>query len=210
MPVIDKALPKQRERVKHHASMPYAEVPAFLRKLRERESMGRLALEAVILTATRSGEVRLAQWVEIDLDARTWTIPAEKMKAGREHVVPLSDAAVRFFERMKAHKRGDCDLVFPGQRRAKPLSDMTLTKAMRDAGLAYTAHGFRTSFRTWAGEQTSYPREVAEAAIAHVNKDKVEAAYLRTDFFDKRRALMQAWADYCEGTGGGNVVRLAS
>ena len=111
---------------------------------------------------------------------------------------------------MKAHKRGGYDLGFPGQRRAKPLSDMTLTKAMRDAGLAYTAHGFRTSFRTWAGEQTSYPREVAEAAIAHVNKDKVEAAYLRTDFFDKRRALMQAWADYCEGTGGGNVVRLAS
>ncbi len=107
MPVIDKALPKQRAKVRHHAALPYAELPVFMRELRERETMGRLALEAVILTAARSGEVRLATWAELDLEAATWTVPAERMKAGREHVVPLSAPAVALFERMKAHKRGD-------------------------------------------------------------------------------------------------------
>ncbi len=209
MAVIDKALPKQRVKPKHHKAVPYAELPAVLQRIRARESMGRLALEAVILTACRSGEVRLAEWPEIDLEARTWTIPAEHMKAGREHVVPLSDAACRLFTQMKAHKRLNSELVFPGQTKGKPLSDMTLTKALRDMGRTETTHGFRSTFRDWVAEQTTYPREIAEAALAHVNANEVEAAYLRTDYRDKRRELMQAWADYCEGADGGNVVCLA-
>lgn len=209
MAVIAKALPKQRAKPNHHKSVPYADVPAVLRQIRARETIGRLALEAVVLTACRSGEARLARWPEIDLDARMWTIPAARMKAGREHVIPLSDAACRMFERMKAHRRPKCDLVFPGQKRGKPLSDMTLTKALRDMDRTETAHGFRSSFRNWVAEQTGYPREVAEAALAHVNSDQTEAAYLHSDFRDKRRALMAAWADYCEGVDGEKVVRLA-
>ncbi len=209
MPVIDKALPKQRAKVKHHKAVPYADLPAFVGTLRAREGMGALALEAVILTAARSGEVRLAQWSEIDLDAATWTIPAERMKAGREHVVPLSAAAVSLFERMKEHKRGDSNLVFPGQRRGKPLSDMTLTKAMRNMGRDETPHGFRSTFRDWVAEKTSWPAELAEAALAHAISDKTVAAYQRGSMLEKRRELMAAWAGYCEGAGGGNVVRLA-
>lgn len=209
LPVIDKALPKQRAKPKHHKAVPYAELPTFMQKLRASESMGRLALEAVILTAARSGEVRLAQWSELDLGAALWTIPAERMKAGREHVVPLSAQAVSLFERMKEHKRGDSDLVFPGQRRGKPLSDMTLLKVLRDMGRQETTHGFRSSFRTWVAEETHWPREIAEAAIAHVNKDKTEAAYQRGSMLEKRREMMAAWGAYCVGANGGNVVRLA-
>lgn len=209
MPVIDKALPKQRAKVRHHAALPYAELPAFMSELRARESMGRSALEAAILTAARSGEVRLATWAELDLDAATWTVPAERMKAGREHVVPLSAPAVALFERMKAHKREGSDLVFPGTKRGKPLSDMTLTKALRDMGRDVTAHGFRSTFRDWVAEQTSWPAELAEAALAHVVSDKTVAAYQRGSMLEKRRELMAAWTDYCEGASGGNVVRLA-
>lgn len=209
MPVIDKALPKQRAKVRHHAALPYAELPEFMSALRARESMGRLALEAAILTAARSGEVRLATWAEVDLEAATWTVPAERMKAGREHVVPLSPQAVALFERMKAHKRGDSDLVFPGTKRGKPLSDMTLTKALRDMGRDVTAHGFRSTFRDWVAEQTTWPAELAEAALAHVVSDKTVAAYQRGSMLEKRRELMAAWADYCEGASGGNVVRIS-
>ena len=209
MPVIDKALPKQRAKPKHHPALPYQQLPEFMSELRSRETMARLALEAAILTAARSGEVRMATWPEIDLKARTWKIPASRMKAGREHVVPLSDSACRLFAHMKAHRRPKSDLVFPGQARGKPLSDMTLTKALRDMGRTETVHGFRSTFRDWVAEQTTYPREVAEAALAHVNSNEVEAAYLRTDYRDKRRELMQAWADYCEGVGDRNVIQLA-
>ena len=142
MAVIDKALPRQRAKPKHHAALPYADLPAFMAGLRERESMGRLALEAVILTAARSGEMRLATWSELDLENALWTIPAERMKAGREHVVPLSPQAVALFERMKKHHRGGSELVFQGTKRGKPLSDMTLTKVLRDMDLSVTAHGF--------------------------------------------------------------------
>lgn len=211
MPVIDKALPKQRAKVRHHKAVPYAELPAFIDKLRQSESMGRLALEAVILTAARSGEVRLATWGELDLNAATWKVPAERMKAGREHVVPLSAPAVALFERMKAHRRDDTDaaLVFPGAKRGRPLSDMTLTKAMRDMGREETPHGFRSTFRDWVAEQTTWPADLAEAALAHVVSDKTVAAYQRGSMLEKRRELMAAWADYCEGASGGNVVRLA-
>ena len=213
MSVIDKALPKQRAKVKHHKALPYAEVPVFLPKLRERETMGRLALEAVILTAARSGEVRLALWSELDLDAALWTVPAERMKAGREHVVPLSPAAVALFKKMKVYRRLDSDLVFPGQTRgkdgAKPLSDMTLTKALRDMELDVTAHGFRSSFRDWIAEQTTWPAELAEAALAHVVSDKTVAAYQRGTMLEKRRELMAAWATYCGGESDSKVVSLA-
>ncbi len=210
-PVIDKALPKQRAKVRHHAAVPYAEMPAFMTTLRQSESMGRLALEAAILTAARSGEVRLATWAELDLDGATWTIPAERMKAEREHVVPLSLPAVSLFRRMEAHRRDDTDaaLVFPGMKRGKPLSDMTLTKAMRDMGRAETPHGFRSTFRDWVAEQTTWPADLAEAALAHVVSDKTVAAYQRGSMLEKRRELMVAWADYCDGASGGNVVRLA-
>jgi integrase len=206
--VIDKALPRQRGRVEHHRALPHADLPDFMRTLRERESIGRLALEAVILTAARSGEVRLARWPEIDLEAATWTIPAERMKGGREHVVPLSDAALRLFERMKAHRRGDSDLVFPGTAKAKPLSDMTLTKVLRDMGKDITVHGFRSTFRDWVAECTSFPAEIAEAALAHANSDKVEAAYLRTDHRVRRQELMAAWCKFADG-GVAEIVRLA-
>jgi integrase len=212
MPVIDRALPKQRAKVQHHAALHYGELPAFMAELKQSESMGRLALEAVILTAARSGEVRLATWGELDLDAATWTVPAERMKAGREHVVPLSPQAVALFERMKSHRRGSGDnaLVFPGQKRGKPLSDMTLTKAMRGMGREETPHGFRSTFRDWVAEQTTWPAELAEAALAHVVSDKTVAAYQRGPMLEKRRALMAVWGDFCEGTSGGNVVRLTS
>ena len=211
MPVIDKALPKQRAKVRHHKAVPYAELPAFMGELRKSESMGRLALEAVILTAARSGEVRLATWRELDLDAATWTVPAERMKAGREHVVPLSAPAVALFERMKAHRCDDTDvaLVFPGIKRGKPLSDMTLTKAMRDMGKEETPHGFRSTFRDWVAEQTTWPADLAEAALAHVVSDKTVAAYQRGSMLEKRRELMAAWGEFCAGIASRNVVRLA-
>lgn len=209
MPVIDKALPKQRTRIKHHAALPYAELPAFMKRLRQSESMGRLALEAVVLTAARSGEVRMMAWSELDLQAATWTVPAERMKAAREHIVPLSTQAVALFERMIAHRRSYNDLVFPGQKRNKPLSDMTLTKALRDMGLNVTAHGFRSTFRDWVAEQTDYPDAVAEMALAHVVSEKQVAAYKRTTLLAKRRELMTAWADYCDGARDGSVSRSA-
>lgn len=208
-PIINRALPKQRAKVKHHAALPYADLPAFMAELRSKETMGRLALEAVILTAARSGEVRDMTWPELDLNAATWTVPAERMKAGREHVVPLSPQAVALFERMKPHKRGNSQLVFPGYKKGAALSDMTLTKALRDMGVDATAHGFRSTFRDWIAEQTNWPGELAEMALAHVIKDATVAAYQRGTMLEKRRAMMAAWADYCEGAKGGNVVRLA-
>lgn len=226
-PIIDKALPKQRDKVKHHPSLPYAELDTFLADLRSRETMGRLALELAILTGARSNEVRGALWAEIDLDGQLWSIPAGRMKAGNDHAITLSDAAVALLERMKPHKRETSDLVFPGTSKGKELSDMTLSKVIRDMHAAElkdgrsgyldpvqrkiaTAHGFRSTFRTWAAEQTSYPREVAEAALAHVNQNKVEASYLHTDHRAKRVDLLQLWGQFCEGAKGGNVVRLVS
>ncbi|AWW75433.1 integrase [Erythrobacter sp. KY5] len=210
LPVIDKALPRQRAKTKHHAALPYSELPQFMGKLRETESMGRLALEAAILTAARSGEVRLMTWSELDLEAATWTVPAERMKAGREHVVPLSPQAVALFEGMEPHRREYTDLVFPGQKRGKPLSDMTLTKALRDMGVGVTAHGFRSTFRDWVGEQTNWPSDLAEAALAHVVSDKTVAAYQRGTMLEKRRQLMNVWAAYCVGSADGRILKLVA
>jgi integrase len=208
MAAVSKALPRQPKKDGRFMAMPYAEVPAFLQSLRQRTSMGRLALEALILTAVRSGEVRGAHWCELDLEAGLWTIPADRMKAGKEHIVPLSPEALDVFNRAKALRLADCELVFPGLKRGRPLSDMTLTKVLRDAGRSETTHGFRSSFRDWAAEQSNMAGEIAEAALAHAIPNKVEAAYRRTNYLEKRRELMGRWARFAAGLE--TVLRLAS
>lgn len=207
MPVINRALPKVLMRGSHLAAMPYPDIPEFLVRLRERETWGRLALEAAILTAARSGEIRGATWDEVDLNNGLWTVPASRMKAGRQHVVPLSAAAKRVFARARELRSGD--LCFEGMKRGKPMSDMTLMKVLRDMEEPFTAHGFRSSFRDWVAEETSFPGELAEAALAHAIQNKTEAAYRRGNLLEKRRALMEAWGNYCDGLTG-NVVSLAA
>lgn len=197
MNAINKSLPKVRNRQNHLAALHYSKVAAFVGKLRERESIGRLAFEFLILTAARSGEVRGALWSEIDLTERTWTIPAERMKADVEHIVPLSDAALDVLKRARVHKEDGNDLVFPGTRHGKPMSDMTLTKICRDAEVDAVPHGFRSSFRDWVSEETDFDRDVAEMALAHTIANPVEAAYRRGKLLQKRRKLMNLWADYC-------------
>lgn len=193
----------------HHAALPYTELPAFVERLREQAGIAARALEFLILTACRSGEVRGARWGEIDLDARLWTIPADRMKAGREHRVPLSDAAVELLGRMAAMFGSDPDsFVFPGARTGSSLSDMTLAAVLKRMDVPVTVHGFRSSFRDWAGDMTHFPADVAEAALAHAVRDKTEAAYRRGDALDKRRQLMGLWADYVEGETAENVVQL--
>jgi integrase len=195
---LSKGLLRQPKKDNHFAALPYTAVPAFLEKLGERESVGRVALEALILTAARSGEIRGATWSELDLKAALWTVPAARMKMGRAHTVPLSPEAVAVFQRARKFEVGASDLVFPGQNVKKPLSDMTLLKILRDMDLTVTVHGFRSAFRDWAAEQTNYAGEVAEAALGHTVSNKVEAAYRRTDFLDKRRLLMRDWAIFCK------------
>ena len=193
---LDKLLatPSKVAKVEHHAALPYSEIGGFVVELRQQAGMGARALEFAILTAARSGEVRGATLAEVDLDAAVWTIPAERMKAGREHRIPLSDAAV---ELLRALPRIDeSKLLFPNTKGSE-LSDMTLTAVLRRMARAVTAHGFRSTFRDWAGETTAYPREVIEHALAHQLKDKAEAAYARGTLFDKRRRLMADWAKYC-------------
>jgi integrase len=209
MAAVNKALPRQPRKTGRFAAMPYVDVPAFLVRLGERTSAGRLALEALILTAARSGEMRGAKWSEINLEARTWTVPAERMKAGKAHVVPLSEKVIDVLERAADLRVGGCDFVFPGAVHGKPLSDMTLLKVLRDLGISATVHGFRSAFRDWCAEETSVSSEIAEAALAHAIPNKVEAAYRRTDFLEKRRKLMDTWAAYCSASEA-NVVRLTT
>ena len=206
---ITKGLPRQPRNNGHHAAMPYSDVPAFVSRLREKETWGRLALEAAILTAARSGEIRGATWAEIDLEAALWTIPASRMKAGREHVVPLSQAAKRAFERAAELRTEGARHVFQGARGDKPMSDMTLLKVLRDMKEPFTAHGFRSSFRDWVSETTSFTGDLAEAALAHAIPNKVEAAYRRGNLLEKRSKLMDAWGAYCGGSDN-KVVRLAA
>lgn len=208
MGAVNKSLPRQPRKTGRFEAMPFHEVPAFCQELKARESMGRLALQALILTAARSGEIRLARWHELDLDAGIWAVPAERMKAGRAHTVPLSPEALAVFKRAAELRQGGTDLVFPGMKRDRPLSDMTLLKVLRDMGLPATVHGFRSAFRDWVAEETSFAGEVAEAALAHAIPNKVEAAYRRTDYFEKRRTLMVTWGSYCSGTVA-NVIRIA-
>lgn len=181
---------------RHHPAMPFTEVPAFLERLRNGGALSAKALQLTILTAARTSEVLLARWWEFDLDAGIWTIAAERMKAGCEHRVPLSPAAVALLKEF----RTDEEFVFRGQAGDKPLSNMAMEMCLRRLGLAhYTVHGFRSSFRDWAGEVTSFPREVAEMALAHAVGNAVERAYRRGDSFEKRRELMSTWADFCTG-----------
>lgn len=188
------AKPSKVQKVEHHAALPFSEIGAFMPTLRAREGLGPRALEFAILTATRSGEVRGATWGEIDLSAATWTIPSERMKAKKEHRIPLSAPAVAL---LKSLPRLDgTDLLFPNSKGAK-LSDMTLGAILKRMGQNVTAHGFRSTFRDWAGETTAYPREVIEHALAHQLKDKAEAAYAHGTLFDKRRRLMADWAKFC-------------
>ena len=194
---VSRVLPRQPKKDGHFAAMPYDAVPAFMEHLHARLSVPRLALEFLILTAARSGEVRGAKWDEIDLEASLWTVPASRMKVGKEHIVPLSTAAINVLERARQYHAPCSNLLFPGRDVRRPLSDMTLLKILRYAELPYTVHGFRSAFRDWAAEQTSYPGEVAEAALAHTVANKVEAAYRRTNYLDKRRELMTDWAAYC-------------
>lgn len=196
---VNKALPYIKRVVEHHPAMEYSEIADFLPRLRERETMARLALELLILTATRSNEVRLADWREVNLEKRLWSIPASRMKGGKPHVVPLSDQAARVLSRALELKTIGQQTVFAGARRGKPLSDMALVKVMRDMGLSVVPHGFRSSFRDWVSEETDYPGDIAEAALAHTIRNKTEAAYRRGKLLDKRRRLMADWADYCEG-----------
>jgi len=207
MSAVSGSLPVQPRKTGRFEAMPFTRVPEFLETMKERISMGRLALEALILTAARSGEIRGALWSELDLEGATWTVPAERMKAGKAHVVPLSPAAVDVFNRAAALRTEGSDLVFYGLKRGRSLSDMTLLKVLRDSGEPFTVHGFRSAFRDWVAEQTSFAGEVAEAALAHAIPNKVEAAYKRTDFLQKRRKLMDAWGGYCAGKAA-SVVRL--
>ena len=207
---IDKLLPKRSEvaSVEHHAALPFREIGAFMVSLRKVEGMGARALEFAILTAARSGEVRGATWDEIDLKEATWTIPAARMKAKKEHRIPLADAALELLRTLP--RMVGTDLVFPSSRN-EMLSDMTLSAVLRRMGRSdITGHGFRSTFRDWAGETTAYPREVIEHALAHRLKDKAEAAYQRGTLFDKRRKLMDDWAAFCAKVQNvsGNVVAI--
>ncbi|MGH1464777.1 MAG: tyrosine-type recombinase/integrase [Cognatishimia sp.] len=194
---ISSALPKQDKTQVHRKALPYNGVPDFLECLKASNAgqATKFALELLILTASRSGEVRLAEWSEIDLKNAVWTRPALRMKAKKEHRVPLSPRALEVLSEAQKLSSGE-GLVFPGTKQGKPLSDMTLSKQVKALGYDVDVHGFRTSFKTWAQERTNTPRDVSEAALAHSVKDKAEAAYARSDFFEKRRRLMERWDEH--------------
>jgi len=182
----------------HHAALSYQEIPATMKALRESSAVSARAVEFSCLCASRSGEVRGAVWSEFDLDGALWVIPPQRMKAGREHRVPLSDRAVEIVKARKQIATGD--IVFEGGNEGRPISDTAMTKSLRAASSdkGITLHGLRSSFRDWCGDHTEHPREVAEAALAHVLTDKTEAAYRRSDALEKRRKLMADWGKYCE------------
>ena len=197
---ILKILPSTKRMKEHHRALPYAEVPAALRKvgLSTCYPLTKLAFRLLVLTATRSGEVRNADWSEIDWESATWTIPAARMKAGKEHRVPLSDQAMEALRDAWAISGPD-GVMFPAPRSGKPMSDMTFTQLLRREKLDSTAHGFRSSFRDWAAEQSGASWAVCESALAHTIGNGVEQAYMRSDLLDKRRELMQSWAHFCAG-----------
>ncbi len=187
--------PSKVQITKHHAALPYNQIGSFMKELRERSGVSPRALEFAILTAARSGEIRGAEWSEIDLEGKTWTIPASRMKAAKEHRVPLSDAAVALLKALPRFK--GINYVFPATRKGQ-LSDTALLAVLKRMGYTdLTQHGFRSTFRDWAGETTNYPREVIEHALAHQLADKAEAAYQRGTLWPKRVALMDEWSGYC-------------
>ncbi len=196
---LDKVLPapSQLKKVNHHSALAVPDLPQFMSRLSKQEGISPRALEFVILTATRSGEVRGAKWDEIDMEEGVWTIPEGRMKAKKEHRVPLSSSALKLLSKLPRIEGSD--FVFPPPRGNKPLSDNTLTAVLRRMEVPVTAHGFRSTFRDWCAEHTEFPSEVAEMALAHTIKNKVEAAYRRGDLFEKRRELMASWAEFCSG-----------
>jgi integrase len=195
---LDKLLaaPGRVQKVEHHAALAVADMGAFMAGLRTAKGMGAKALEFAILTAGRSGEVRGATWSEVDLEAGTWTVPGERMKAGKAHRVPLSPAALALLQDLPRFE--GTDLLFPSTK-GKPLSDMTLSAVLRRMAVDAVPHGFRSTFKDWASERTTYPPEMSEMALAHTISDKVEAAYRRGDLFERRRQMMKDWADFCGG-----------
>ena len=201
-------LPKKSDlvTVEHFKAMAWGDVPEFMLKLREKTGMGARALELTILTAARSGETRGAVWSEIDLKAKTWTIPADRMKTGEVHRVPLSPQALNILRALP--RIDDSPLVFPSVLTGRQLSDMTLTKALRDLGADVTTHGFRSSFRDWCSDETRTQRETAEAALSHKVKNQTEAAYARSDLFKKRRSVMDRWGRWCASTPVKKVVGI--
>jgi integrase len=205
---LDKLLAKPKKLSRgHHPAMPFAEVPAFMERLRARRGVAALLLDFIILTTARTGEARDARWCEFDLKGKVWTVPAAKMKAGRDHRVPLCERAVEIVETLK--KVAHSDFVFPGNKHGRPLSNMAPDMLLRRMKASqYTVHGFRSSFRDWAGEATTFPREIAEAALAHAIGDETERAYRRGDALAKRRKLMDAWASFVEPKGASNVVSI--
>lgn len=196
---VSRSLPKTKDvkKAKHFEACPYSEIYTALQSITHSTASDRVkyAILFTVLTAARSGEVRGATWSEIDFHGKRWVIPAERMKAGREHRIPLSERALEILHILKK-TAGKSDLVFPSDK-DKPYSDMTFTMLIRRLGHTFTIHGFRSTFRDWAAEQTAFPREVCEAALAHTSGDATEAAYFRSDLFEKRRQLMEAWATYC-------------
>jgi integrase len=191
--------------VQHYAAMPYDALPSFMAELAGRKGVSALALRFLILTAARSGEVRGVTWAEIDRDAAVWTIPGHRMKAKKDYRVPLTAEALAALDAVRGL---DLDFVFPGQRRGRPMSDMTLTAVLRRMGRGeFTAHGFRSTFRDWAAERTNVPREIAELCLAHFVGNAVERAYRRSDLFDKRRDLLERWARWC-GSASADVIEI--
>jgi integrase len=197
---LDHILPRAKKLSRgHHAAMAYCDVPGFLARLGERQSIAAMALEFLILTATRTGEALGATWNETDVAAKVWTVAAGRTKSGREHRVPLSRPAIAILERLAEAKTGE--FIFPGQRAGKPLSNMSLEMVLRRMKIDATVHGFRSAFIDWAGDCTHYPRELAEAALAHIAGDTTERAYRRSDALEKRRKLMDEWAGYISKPG---------
>jgi integrase len=206
---LDHLLPAKGKvrRVQHHAALPYDELPVFMAALREQDGVAARAFEFLILTAARTGEVIGMRWSELDLKNSVWTVPTERMKAGRQHRVPLCSRAVAILQSIKPSKVDAVAFVFPGSKPQRPLSNMAFLMLLRRMKHGYlTAHGFRATFKTWATERKNFPREVIEAALAHVASDKIEAAYQRGDVLEKRRKLMDAWAEYCNTPSTGKVV----
>lgn len=192
-------MPTQKRTVKHHAALPYVDLPAFIARLRDRPGFTARALELLILTAARTSEITGARWQEIDLEHKVWTIPTDRMKAGRPHRVPLSNRAVSLLKTMPRDQEGD--FVFPGARKGKPLSPMAMDMMLQRMGHkgAATVHGFRSAFRDWAADN-HYRDDIAELALAHSKGTQTEKAYLRSDLLERRVPLMADWAAYCSGT----------
>ncbi len=208
---LDHLLPARAKvsRVKHHPALHWRELPAAMTKLTQVSSSSSLCLRFLILTAARSNEARNVRWTEIDLAARIWTVPDIKMKGQREHRVPLSEAAIEILNVLKPFQSTADSLVFPGGKKTNPLSDTGLAKPLKAISTYATVHGMRSTFRDWCAETTGVLPEIAEAALAHVNRNRVEAAYLRSDHFEKRRHLMDKWAGYCTKTQSTRVNKFA-